>query len=162
MSCLAILCCVVLCCAMQCYRLGWADAPCRLQVISTGPKISSGSRYICSPRRACCKVAPWAHSGTFFATFFGCSFAAAAFGAALLLGLAVALERLALAAAVVLLLLLLLLLLLVVLLLVLLLLVVVLLLALTGAAAALLGAVLFGAGSIHERVSSYCRATREL
>jgi hypothetical protein len=148
MSCLAILCCVVLCCAMQCYRLGWADAPCRLQVISTGPKISSGSRYICSPRRACCKVAPWAHSGTFFATFFGCSFAAAAFGAALLLGLAVALELLALAAALVLLLLLLLL--------------VVLLLALTGAAAALLGAVLFGAGSIHERVSSYCRATREL
>jgi len=134
---------------MQCYRLGWADAPCRLQVISTGPKISSGSRYICSPRRACCKVAPWAHSGTFFATFFGCSFAAAAFGAALLLGLAVALELLALAAALVLLLLLLLLL-------------VVLLLALTGAAAALLGAVLFGAGSIHERVSSYCRATREL
>jgi hypothetical protein len=119
-----------------------------LQVISTGPKISSGSRYICSPRRACCKVAPWAHSGTFFATFFGCSFAAAAFGAALLLGLAVALELLALAAALVLLLLLLLL--------------VVLLLALTGAAAALLGAVLFGAGSIHERVSSYCRATREL
>ena len=157
MSCLAILCCVVLCCAMQCYRLGWADAPCRLQVISTGPKISSGSRYICSPRRACCKVAPWAHSGTFFATFFGCSFAAAAFGAALLLGLAVALELLALAAALVLLLLLL-----VVLLLLLLLLLVVLLLALTGAAAALLGAVLFGAGSIHERVSSYCRATREL
>jgi hypothetical protein len=44
-------------------------APCRLQVISMGPNISSGSRYICSPRRDSCNFAPTAHSGIFLGFF---------------------------------------------------------------------------------------------